>query len=130
MEGTDSTRRGTTMNSAIYIDRARAWGARLEDREAMRSGLPIKEARPIVARRTGVSTGALTNLRKNRLKSIAAHVYDRLRAAVERELQGELAALQHELAVLRQTGVDPRGPEVSEAEAHLAAARRALGLND
>lgn len=127
-ESTRSIRGVLSMTSAAYVERGRSWGRFLEDREASRAGVPIRQARPSVARRTGVATGTLASLRNGRLKAIAAHVYDRLRAAVERELVAEMQALEHELQTLRQTGADPRSPQVAEAETHLAAARRALGM--
>ena len=117
-----------TMSSASYVERARSWTRVLEDREAARNGVPIKEARPRVARRAGVASGTLENLRNGRLKAVAVHVYERLRLAVERELVAEMAALEHELQILRQSGVDPRAAEVETVVSHLAAARQALGL--
>ncbi len=122
-----SIREVLSMTSASYVERARSWGRVLEDREAARSGVPLRQARPKVARQTGVASGTLANLRNGRLKAIAVHVYDRLRQAVERELVAEMQALEHELQILRQTGADPRGPEIEEVVSHLSAARAALG---
>ena len=124
------TREGLNMSSsaAATVDDARRWAKFLEDREAKRSGQNVDEARPAVARRVGAAPGTLQNLRKNRLKSIAAHVYGGLRAWVIRELEAEKAALEHELQILRQQGVDPREEQVEEAQASLAEVRSALGL--
>jgi hypothetical protein len=116
------------MSSATYVERARLWTRVLEDREAARIGEPVKEARPRVARRVGVASGTLENLRNGRLKAVAVHVYERLRLAVERELTAEMQALEHELQLLRQSGVDPRAAEVEEVVSYLAKARRALGM--
>lgn len=116
------------MNSVAYADQARDWTRRLEDREAARSGLSVKEARPIVARRLGVAPGTLESVRKGRLKTIAAHIYDRLRLNVVAELQAEMRALEHELHVLQATGVDPRDSAIDEVVADLAKVRLALGI--
>ena len=118
----------TSMTSTAFVDRARGWTRVLEDREATRNGLTLKEARPRVARRAGVASGTLENLRNGRLKAVAVHVYERLRLAVERELVAEMAALEHELQILRQSDVDPRAAEVEAVVSHLTAARQALGL--
>jgi hypothetical protein len=117
-----------SMTSGSYVEKARAWSRVLEDREAARSGLTIREARPNAARKIGIPPGTLANLRNGRLKSIAAHVFDRLRAAVERELQAEMRALEHELQLLRQQGVDPRDIEIEAVVADLAKVRHALGM--
>lgn len=115
--------RGT---AASFVDQAGAWGRRLEDREADRLGMTVREARAVVARRSGVAPGTLENLRKGRLKSVGAHVYARLRAAVIRELEAEHAALEHELQLLRAAGSDPRENEIAAVVASREAVRSAL----
>ncbi len=117
------------MSSVAYLDRARDWSKTLEDREAARSGASLREARPVVARQAGVSPGTLENLRNGRLKSIAVHIYERLRGAVIRELEAEVRHLEHELTILRATGLDPRDDEMAQVVADLAKARQALGLD-
>lgn len=72
----------------------------------------------------------MQNLRNGRLKAVAVHVYERLWFALERELMAEMQALEHELQLLRQQGIPPHSDEVSEVVAHLAAARKALGMKD
>jgi len=119
-----------SMQSATYIDRARGWTRVLEDREAAKQRVPVKHARVSVARRTGVASGTLENLRNGRVKAVAVHVYERLRHAIERELVAEMRALEHELEMLRRQGADPRTSEMDEVVAHLAAARKALGMNN
>ena len=116
------------MSSAAFLEKAQGWGRTLEDKEAARTGLRLVEARPLVARKTGVAPGTLENLRNGRLKAIAAHVYERLRAGVIHELEAEMRHLEHELQILRQTGVDPRSGEDAALVASLAKVREALGL--
>ena len=98
------TRESTDMNSAVFVEHARNWARTMEDR-AMRSGLKLPDAREAVARRIGVPPGTLQNLRKNRLKAIAVHWYDRLRAGVIRDLEAELRHVEHELQVARPTSL-------------------------
>lgn len=119
---------GTTMNSAAYVERAQDWARALEDREAARSGVRLSDAREAVARRVVIPAGTLENLRKGRLKAIAVHIYDRLRAGLIRELEAEVRRLEHELQILRATGADPRRDEIAAVVASLARAREAIGL--
>lgn len=126
-EGTNHPMSATAQSSA-YVEHAQGWARALEDREAARSGLSVATAREAVARRVTVPAGTLENLRKGRLKAIAVHVYDRLRAGLIRELEAEVRHLEHELQILRSTGADPREGEIAAVVASLAKAREALGL--
>jgi hypothetical protein len=116
------------MTSVAYLDRAERWARIMEDREAARSGQPIKLARKTVSRRVGVSPGTLENLRKGRLKAIAAHWYDNLRAGVIAELETELRHVEHEIQIARQSGLDPASGEAHALLASEARIREALGL--
>lgn len=118
--------RNDEMQAELYIDRVQSWTKALEEREQRRSGTQVQTARQAIARRTGVSPGTLENIRNGRLKAIAAHVYDRLRAAVVADIEAELRHLQHELTIANQAGLDQRDDEVATAMAHLEKARQAL----
>lgn len=122
------------MTAAAYVDRARDWERKLVDREAARTGLPVNAARKAISQRLAMPSGTLENLRKNRLKAIAAHWYDALRSAVIVDLESELRHVQHELQVARQIGVDPASREAHALLASLhgseARLRDALGLSD
>jgi hypothetical protein len=98
----------------------------LVDRETIRTGnKPI--ARKNVARAIGVSPGTIENLTRARLKRISGWLRDALRARVIRELEAEIVRLQHELAVLRQSGADPRCDEMAAVRADLSAILTVLG---
>lgn len=84
-------------------------------------------ARQNVARALGAAPGTIENLERNRLKRISGWLRDALRARVIRELESEIARLQHELAVHRQTGVDPRSDEATAVRADLSAVLEVLG---
>lgn len=115
------------MATAAFMDTARAWGRALEDREAVRSSVPIADARKRVARRTGISPGTLENLRNGRLKAIGAHVFERIREAVVADLNAEMARLEHELAMARTSGLDARDDDFAAAAAALEKARALIG---
>lgn len=118
------------MNSVAFVDQAKGWASELEHREAMRSGATRAKARLVVATRTSLAPGTLENLARGRLKAIAVHVYERLRSGLIREWETELVRLEHELSILRQTGVDPRDNQVAAVVAGISAARQALGLDE
>lgn len=94
--------------------------------EARRTGDRVR-ARQNVARVLGTSPGTIENLQRGRLKRIAGWLRDALRARVIRELEAEVARLQHEIAVLHQTGVDPRSDEATAVRADLSAVLEVLG---
>lgn len=118
---------GRVSSALLTTYEAAADARRLEDFLAPRVG-GRDIAREKIARDTKVPLGTLENLGRGRIKQVAAWVRDSLRAAVIRQLESELHALEHELSVLRQTGADPRSTEVDAVVSHLAAARQALGL--
>lgn len=114
--------------AAINADTAASWAERLERRERERSGLPLHQARPVVARKLGIAPGTLENLRRGRIKDPRQSLFDRLRTGVIRELEAEMRRLETEIHVLRQIGSDPRDDEITAAETDLASIRAALGL--
>ena len=118
----------TMVTAAAFVRRAHDWAKALEDR-ARHGGAPtLTDARGEVARHTGVAPGTLENLRKHRLKTIPAHVYESLRGGVIRALEAELSHLEHELSILRQTGAHPGSDATASVLADIQAVRSALGL--
>lgn len=100
---------------------ARQWAIELEDRERMRSGVPLPVARRTVARRLNIAPGTLDGLRRGRGKGMRAWLVERLQAAIIAELQHEIGRLEHALQMARQCGMDTRESEVCAAETQLAA---------
>lgn len=101
---------------------------RLEDMRAKAAG-SIELARQQIARETRISAGTLENLRRGRIKQVAAWVRDSLQAAVIRQLENEMRALEHELQMVRQTGRPLRDCEAEAIVSDLAKVRAALGLD-
>jgi hypothetical protein len=119
--------RGAQMSNALAeATEARNLANVLVDQEARRTG-DRRRARTNVARSLGTSPGTIENLQRNRLKRIAGWLRDALRARVIRELEAEIVRLQHEIAVLHQTGSDPRGDQMAAARADLSAVLTVLG---
>lgn len=115
--------------AAVFTGRTREWAMALEEDEAAARGLDrVEDARPFVARLTGVPVGTLRSLRKNRLKTVAAHVYDKLNQAAVARLERRLKSLEHELDITRQQGLDARENGVAAVVADIQAVRTALGL--
>jgi len=103
------------------------YARRLVEQEARASNLGMREAAQAVARSLKVSAGSVWSLLYAPPKRIGTDLFRKLHDRVERSLQFELQALEHELSILRQTGADPRSTALGEVEALLAQARRALG---
>lgn len=118
------------MSAAAFVDRAREWERALVTREATRSGLPSNAARVKVAHKVGALPGTLENLRRGRLKEVAAHLYAGLHAGVVAELEAELRHVQHELNLARQAGLDPRSGSFFSLAANEARLKAALGLTE
>ena len=114
-------------SSREFLEQTRRWARQLTEMEAERSGVSLALARATVARRAGVPESTLITLAVGRLKTVAAHVYERIRAALIAQLKSELGRLEHELNTLRATGLDTHQDQVAEVEKFISAARRALG---
>lgn len=116
------------MSAVGYVEQAREWSTRLEEQVAFRSGVTVPEARKIVAREIGAAPGTLENLRNRRLKGVAVHLYERLRARILRELEKEVRALSHEITIIAATGGHLGSDQMAEARESLKAVREALNL--
>ena len=119
---------GLKVTPASDIALARTWAETLEDRAARRAGVSVEDARPIVARKTGVPEGKLYSLRRNRLKDIARHILVRLGEGVIRELEAELRQVEHDLQICRQIGARPDSGEALSLLSSRQKIREALGL--
>lgn len=115
------------MTAVDSLREAHDWAELLEKNEARRTGLTRAEVRPIVSRKTGVPESKLYSLWRRRLKDTGSWK-ERLKAAVVRELQEELARLQHEKGLLTQSGAHPSSGAVAAVAQDIAAVRLALGL--
>lgn len=81
-----------------------------------------------VGEKTGLGYWTIWGLWNRRRKSTDG-VVGRLRAAMIHQIEAEVRHLEHELGILRQTGVDPRDTEIAAVAADLAKARQTLGLD-
>lgn len=115
------------MNALAEATEAQSLAKMLVKAESRRTGHDLSVAQRNVARQVGVSPGTLENLMRARLKRVAGWLRDALRARVIQQLEAEIVRLQHELAVLKQTGVDPRSDEAAAVRADLSAVLVALG---
>lgn len=120
------TPRNTQMQTTTLDCKARDWARALEEREAVRAG-SIPEARRSLARRLGLAIGTFDGIRRQRTKSISLAVFERLRAAVIRDLQNEIARCSHELEIARQAGLDPRLSDMAALETAVQKANELMG---
>lgn len=107
---------------------ASGYARRLVEHEARSSGTVLREAVRPVARRLRLSASSLWGLLYAPPKKIGTETFRLLKTGVEHLLTQEIGRLEHELAILRQSGEDPRSAAFAEVEHHLEEARRALGL--
>jgi len=111
--------------TVVAIEHARKLARSLERREMGRSG-SVHTARLTVARRLGITPSTLRNLSLGRLKRLDAWLRDSLEHMLIRELETEIARLQHELEIARRSGAHLASQHISEIETHLASARALL----
>jgi hypothetical protein len=76
-----------------------------------------------VAWKVGMSSAWVRKLVAGGVKGLDAEIKARLDALLIRELEAELARLQNELDVARQSGAHPCSEHMGAIEAHLAAAK-------
>lgn len=114
-------------NSLAETTEAQSLANILVSREARRTNDDRPAARRQLARSFGVSPGTIENIQRGRLKRISGWLRDALRARVIRELEAEVVRLQHEISILKQTGVDPRDNEMAAVRADLSAVLEVLG---
>lgn len=119
--------RGIVMSAAAYVDRAAKRGLRLRDLLAERFGVPARDAASLAARRVRIGAGTFDNICRGRLKGIEAHINDKLREALARELCVEIERHANELAQLLVDGADVDSGEVREISQMVARMRAALG---
>jgi hypothetical protein len=105
---------------------AQSWARALEQSEARRLGVTVRQARARVARQIGTTPSALEHVARGRAKRITVEFFTRLQAAIVQKLQSEIAHAQHELHLARQSGVDPRSPAMAALEAETERATRQL----
>jgi hypothetical protein len=104
------------------MDSARDHARSLERIERAK-GSTVEVARRRTARRLRVGSGTFENIIRGRVKRVDAWLRDRLQALLVQELEAEIARLEHELQMVRQSGSHLASDQVREIETHLAAAR-------
>jgi hypothetical protein len=105
---------------------ARDWVIRLEDAEKRRSGVPLQIARRAVARKIGAAPGTLENIRRGRTKGVRGWIFERLSSAVVAEIQFEIASLEHDLQMARQSGVGAHEGEIRAMDSRRADLRAVI----
>ncbi len=94
-----------------------------EARVAVRDGVKRPIARAMLAREWGVSFWSLTNFRRGRLKDLRIGMLDRIKAGIVRGIESEIRKLEHELKLVRQSGLSLSETKISQAFAALEQAR-------
>lgn len=92
------------MTAAVYVERAQRRGVLLRDIIARHEGISVKEALPVAARRIKEGQGTFENVCRGRLKGIGAHINDKLKRALAREILREIDKWTAELDQLLDDG--------------------------
>lgn len=95
-------------------------------REQGQNGLTQEQAAKSVARRIREAPGTIMRLIKGRAKRIDAVVRDKLTAYAIGQLEAHRQRIDHELAMARACGPDPREAHLAQVEALLAEAERLM----
>lgn len=107
--------RSVAVGTAVTI--AASLVRREESRRASRMNAYVE-----VGRKIGMSGAWVRKLIAGAVRSVDADIKHRLDALLIRELEADIARLQHELEMARQGGSHPSSQHVVEIEAHLKAA--------
>jgi hypothetical protein len=108
---------------------AEEWTEALERLISRREHVPRSKARTIAARKAGVPDGKLYSLARGRLKDVSNSVLRGIGGALIRELQQELARVEHDLAIHTQIGTHVDSGEVLTLAGRRTKILEALGLD-
>jgi len=124
-----STEDGQVNHAEFTTDEAHAAYliGRLEQKAADKTGRSRQEVRPELARTIGIAPGTIENLLRKRIKAIKANVYQRILAAADAALCREMSRLEHERKIIAAQADRFAQVDMGAVEAHLEAARAALG---
>ncbi len=114
------------MNAVSDIEAVHRFARTIEDAEARRLGVRISEARISLARRLRTSPGTLENIRRLRTKIVPNWLMARIKAEFVSVLQNEIARLEHEIHIAKQTGLHHSDDALQAAESQVVAAREIL----
>jgi plasmid maintenance system antidote protein VapI len=113
-------------SAAGDIDTFNKLARSLERSEDRQCGAGVIQARKNIARRMGITADTIENIRTLRSKIVPHWLLNRLRAELITSLQSEMANLEHEIQLHKQTGADHTGDALVAAETQLQAAREIL----
>jgi hypothetical protein len=114
------------MNAVADMETVHRFARALEDAEARRLGVRISEARISLARRLRTSPGTLENIRRLRTKIVPNWLMARIKSEFVLVLQSEIARLEHDIAIARQTGAHHSDHDLQAAQAQVVAAKEIL----
>ncbi len=113
--------RTASMAAKGHIQEHAVWAGSLIERERRATGQKVETILDNLARRLGVEKSELWSLRYRPPRGIMVHVYMRLKAAYENEVERQEMRLAHELMLTKAVVSDANSqPAVIEAEAVLA----------
>jgi hypothetical protein len=100
---------------------------RLEKLTAAQLGSTVLEARACLSGKLGASRHTLTNIRKQRRKTVPSWLMSAIRGALLEAINVEIRKCQGELEIARRLGAHPDAPEIRAVETAISDARAILG---
>jgi hypothetical protein len=119
--GDGEVRQGSMLATVSDSQIAKTYIARTEDMIARREQRRVAEVRPSVARKLSVTASSLDLIRRGRRKIIPAWLKTKIVALFIETAQAELRAIEYEIEVARQIGLDPRDGALVAARTRAAA---------
>lgn len=102
---------------------AARWLRQMLDREASRRGLPIREAARWLGGRIKLSPAAILRIVYERPADVGTRVYRAINLERIIEIEHDISALRHELALAMAGQIDRTADEVAEIEAEFESLR-------
>lgn len=114
-------RQGAMVAATSDVTVASRYLESLEDLNANQKGVTVEDNRPSIARALNISVSSVHNLRRHRRKSVPSWLRDKIVSLFIEVAQNEIRLLEHEIAVAKQVGMDPRDGALVAACARAAA---------
>lgn len=105
---------------------ASAYLSRAEDLIAKQRQQPVDVVRPAIASKLKITVSAAEFIRRGRRKIVPAWLMDGIVSLFIEAAQAELRAIEHEIEIARQIGLDPRDDALIAAKTRAASLVRIL----
>lgn len=113
-------RRGTMTVAVTDGSMASAYLTRTEDLFAKQRGARVEDIRPTVASKLRITVSAADFIRRGRRKVVPSWLMENIVRLFIEAAQAELRAIEHDIEIARQIGMDPRDDALVAAKTRAA----------